>query len=72
MKVYRTNNNPKIIGGYFLEAVTLLGGCPKLVRGDYGTENKLVCDYQMFYDETAQTVLQVDATWMGPALATKG
>jgi hypothetical protein len=48
MNVYRTNNNPKVIGGYFLEAVRLLRGCPKLVRGDYGTENKLVCDFQMF------------------------
>ena len=48
MNVYRTNNNPKIIGGYFLEAVKLVGGCPKFVRGDYGTENKLVGDFQLF------------------------
>jgi hypothetical protein len=48
MNVYRTNNNPKVIGGYFLEAVKLVGGCPKLVRGDFGTENTLVRDFQTF------------------------
>lgn len=39
LNVYNTNNNPRIIGGYFLQAVEECGGCPRIVRGDYGTEN---------------------------------
>ncbi|ELT98289.1 hypothetical protein CAPTEDRAFT_192889 [Capitella teleta] len=38
-KVFTTNNGPKIIGGYFLEAIAKLRGCPRIVRGDAGTEN---------------------------------
>ena len=36
--VYQTNNDPKIIGGYFLD-VKANGGCPLKIRTDYKTEN---------------------------------
>ena len=49
LNVYNTNNDPKIIGGYFLEAVRKCGGCPRIVRGDYGTENGHVKVYQEFF-----------------------
>ena len=38
LNVYQTNNDPKIIGGYFLD-VKGNGGCPLRIRTDYGTEN---------------------------------
>lgn len=37
-----TNNDPKVIGGYFLDSVCDFGGCPKTVRSDLGTENGVV------------------------------
>ncbi|KAJ8048761.1 hypothetical protein HOLleu_01207 [Holothuria leucospilota] len=39
LNVYHTNNNPRIIGGYFIEALREYGGCPCVVRADLGTEN---------------------------------
>ncbi|KAK3107378.1 hypothetical protein FSP39_013197 [Pinctada imbricata] len=46
LKAYHTNNDPKIIGGYFIEAIEEYGGCPRFVRGDFGTENGHVCSFQ--------------------------
>jgi hypothetical protein len=34
--VYHTNNDPRVIGGYFLQAVAQYGGCPLSVRVDFG------------------------------------
>ena len=39
LNVYQTNNDPKIIGGYFLEDVIANDGCPLAIRTEYGTEN---------------------------------
>ena len=36
LNVYR---NPRVIAGYYIEAVDQLVGCPSMVRGDMGTEN---------------------------------
>ena len=38
LNLYQTNNDPKIIGGYFLY-LKANGGCPLKIRTDYGTEN---------------------------------
>ena len=39
LNVYRTSSNPRVIAGYYMEAVQELLGCPRMVRGDMGTEN---------------------------------
>ena len=76
LNVYNTNNDPKIIGGYFLEAVERLAGCPRFVRGDYGTENGRVRDFQTFirrnhpdsdrsYIDGASTANQRIESWWG-------
>lgn len=49
LNVYNTNNNPSVIGGYFLEAVKEHMGCPRVVRGDFGTENGHVRDFQNYF-----------------------
>ncbi|KAJ8316935.1 hypothetical protein KUTeg_005653 [Tegillarca granosa] len=49
LNVYNTNNNPRIIGGYFLESVKQIRGSPCIVRGDCGTENGHVRDFQTFF-----------------------
>ena len=37
LNVYRTSSNPRVIAGYYIEAVYQLVGCPSMVRGDMGT-----------------------------------
>ncbi|KAH3776488.1 hypothetical protein DPMN_177914 [Dreissena polymorpha] len=32
LNVYHTNNNARVIGGYYLEAVQIHGGCPRFDR----------------------------------------
>lgn len=49
LNAYNTNNNPRIIGGYYLEAVKQCNGCPRFVRADYGTENGHVKNFQTFF-----------------------
>ncbi|XP_061739265.1 uncharacterized protein LOC133556012 [Nerophis ophidion] len=48
MNAFTTSSDPKIIGGYYMEAVKKFGGCPRIVRGDRGTENVKVRDFQRF------------------------
>jgi regulator of replication initiation timing len=48
LNVYHTNNDPKIIGGYYIEAVKELNAAPMLMRGDPGTENAYVKQFQTF------------------------
>ncbi|XP_072223124.1 uncharacterized protein [Leuresthes tenuis] len=48
LNAYTTNSDPKLIGGYYTEAVERFGGCPRIVRGDLGTENGRVKDFQRF------------------------
>ena len=49
LNVYHTNNDPRVNSGYFLEAVKSSGGCPRIVRGDCGTENVNVRVFQLFF-----------------------
>jgi hypothetical protein len=76
LNVYCTNSDPRIIGGYYLEAVQKFGGCPKRVRGDFGTENVSVRDLQIFlrrhdedtttaYIEGSSTLNQRIESWWG-------
>lgn len=48
LNAYTTNRDPKLIGGYYIEAVRHLRGCPRAVRGDLRTENCFVRDFQHF------------------------
>lgn len=49
LNVYKTNNSPRVIAGYFLETVKKYGGTAKMIRGDFGTENVLVRDMQRYF-----------------------
>jgi len=48
LQAYRTSSDPKVIAGYFMEAVCAKEGCPMRLRGDMGTENYIVADLQRF------------------------
>ncbi|KAG9267245.1 hypothetical protein AMEX_G18069, partial [Astyanax mexicanus] len=49
LNAYTTSSDPRLVGGYYIEAVQRLGGGPAIVRGDFGTENGHVCDFQRFF-----------------------
>jgi hypothetical protein len=73
--VFNTNNNPRVIAGYFLETVEKYGGTAKVIRGDFGTENTLVKELQRWfkrdsgdnidYIEGASTLNQRIESWWG-------
>lgn len=78
MNAFTTSSDPKIIGGYYINAVESLGGCPRIVRGDRGTENIRVGEFQRFlrrnihdgsaidsYIEGASTSNQRIESWWG-------
>ncbi|XP_074034643.1 uncharacterized protein [Leptinotarsa decemlineata] len=37
-----TSSDPKVIGGYFLDGIKMIGGCPETLRCDMGTENTCI------------------------------
>ena len=39
MQANCTNSNPCVIAAYFVQAVTKLEGCARILRSDHGTEN---------------------------------
>ena len=47
--VDRSNNDPRIIGKAYLDAVKQFGGCPLKVRSDLGTENGMVASAQAYF-----------------------
>ncbi|KAJ8049043.1 hypothetical protein HOLleu_01595 [Holothuria leucospilota] len=48
LRANSTNNDPRIIAGYFMETVESGGGCPLLISADRGTENSTVERLQIF------------------------
>ncbi|KAG1930743.1 hypothetical protein F2P79_022072 [Pimephales promelas] len=48
LKVYFTNNDPKVIASYFIETVKNRDGCPRRIRSDHGTENVAMEQMQIF------------------------
>ena len=46
LKVTPSNNNPSVLGNFFLDCVSELQGCPKLLRTDPGTENVVMATMQ--------------------------
>ena len=41
-----TNNDPKIVAGYFVQYLQKAGGAPRCVRIDAGTENSIITQIQ--------------------------
>lgn len=58
-QVYSTNNNPRVILSYLVEAVKARHGCPRTIRFDRGTENVDVEQMQRFFrwEGSGKTVL---------------
>ena len=49
LEVARTNNNPAVIGKFFLNTIVEEGGCPTMLRSDNGTENVIVAGMQCYF-----------------------
>jgi hypothetical protein len=49
LKVSRTNNDPEVVGGFYLQAVADEGGCPVILRTDLGTENTVIAAVQSYF-----------------------
>jgi hypothetical protein len=45
LNAYKTSSDPKVIGGYYIQSIEGYG-CPRIIRGDKGTENSDVCKFQ--------------------------
>jgi hypothetical protein len=59
MEAYVTNSDPRVICGYYVNAVQSLNGCPPIIRIDAGTENVYVAKMQMFLhgDDSGKSVI---------------
>lgn len=51
-----TTNNPRVIAGFYLEAVKELKGCPLTVRSDMRTENGHIENMQIFLRQSNEFV----------------
>ncbi|KAJ8014721.1 hypothetical protein DPEC_G00018660 [Dallia pectoralis] len=69
MNAFTTSSDPKLIGGYYMEAVEKLGGCPRIVRGDRGTENGHVRDCKRFLHRNIHNGSAVDSYIEGASTA---
>lgn len=49
LEVDQSNNNPKIPATFFLDAVRNVGGCPRIVRSDCGTEKVVLAAMQCYF-----------------------
>lgn len=54
LEANKTNSDPKIIAGYFMESVKKRQGCPARLRADMGTENGHVKHMLMFMRSTGR------------------
>ena len=48
LEVATTNNDPSVVGSYFLNSIKTLNLLPRCIRGDRGSENTTVCGIQRF------------------------
>ena len=49
LEVNSTNKNPNVIASHYLETINQIGGVPKRMRCDKGTENTIIALLQQFF-----------------------
>lgn len=65
LEAYRTNNDPRVIAGYFMDAILDCNGCPHRLRMDHGTENTHVAEMQKFLRHSDEA--GTDCVTLGPS-----
>ena len=51
LEVGVTNNDPDVTAAYFLDCIRSVGGVPRILRADNGTENVNLAAIQRFFEE---------------------
>ncbi len=69
MQAYFTNNNPRVIAGYYFRAVAERRGCPQIIRSDFGTENVHVNRLQEFLREDSTGTVHGPCVFQGTSQA---
>ena len=64
LEVANTNNDPEIIGSYFIDYVNVVGGTACITRADRGTENVHVECMQRFFRRLSQDDFAGDKSFM--------
>jgi len=64
LEVGMSNNNPAVIAKYFVECIKEVGGTPRIVRADYGTENNNVAGIQRFLRNSSCDSFAKDKSFM--------
>ena len=49
LSIVPLNNNPEVVGKLYLDYVKSVGGCPKKVVGNRGTENSYIAAFQRYF-----------------------
>ena len=66
LEAYKTNNDPNVIAGYFMDAVLIAQGCPERLRVDLGTENVRLAEMQRFM-HFSEGQLEIEHVTFGPS-----
>ena len=64
LEVGSSNNNPRVIGKYYLDYVRQIGGTLRIIRADRGTENGHVCAIQRFFRRTTGDAFEGEKSFM--------
>ena len=62
--VATTNNDPGVVAKYFLGYIRSVGGVPRILRGDNGTENVTMAAIQRFFRREAADAFAGDKSFM--------
>ncbi len=64
LEVGHANKSPRVIAHYFMNCVQQIGGLPRIVRADAGTENVNVSGIQLFLRRNDQDSFKGEKSFM--------
>ena len=64
LEVGPSNNDPRIVGQYYLSYIRQIKGAPRIFRGDCGTENVHIAAMQRFFRSSANDCFAGDKSFM--------
>jgi hypothetical protein len=64
LEVASSNNDPEIVGSYFIDYVNVIGGTARIIRANMGTENVNVEGMQRFFRRSSQDGFAGDKSFM--------
>lgn len=70
LNVFHTSSDPRVVAGYFMEAVSDKKGCPSFVRGDRGEDNghvakmqEILTERESFIYDRSTTNQKIEMLW---------